>query len=242
MIYRDTSQYIAICNNTSERGRLRLRVYSLHGYHGLGVYHIKKQYLFVVPEWSLACNIFWIFGFSIWISWRTQGHSARVHCHPCIKGSTVLTIVLSSWFPLCDTKTIWKKSGKDFCFFSKHLRSLVLYWVPPRWTSFIFLFSTGYPPPRWISKALLDRNQFSDLLAAEEGHSPKLQSHYQRHRVLEWVEIGLPYLSNSKCEVAWQRGVRCAQKHHFLNLHPHLSSSHRQNRFFMNAKSRSQIF
>ncbi len=44
------------------------------------------------------------------------------------------------------------------------------------------------------------------------------------------------------CGVAWQRGVTCAQKHHFLNLHPHLLSFYGPNRSYINAKSRSQPF
>ncbi len=56
------------------------------------------------------------------------------------------------------------------------------------------LFSTGYPPgelysllgaPQVNINQTTKVSQFSDLLAAEEGLCPKLQSRYQRHWVLE---------------------------------------------------------
>ena len=55
-------------------------------------------------------------------------------------------------------------------------------------------FSTGYPPgeqysllgaPQVNITQTTKVSQFSDLLAAEEGLCPKLQSRYQRHWVLE---------------------------------------------------------
>ncbi len=36
------------------------------------------------------------------------------------------------------------------------------------------------------------------------------------------------------CGVAWQRGVRCGQNHHFFNLHSYLPSFYEQNRFYFN--------